>query len=453
MRRLRVRTVVTAIVASLVLAPAAYAASAKKGSPRNQVTSTTTTTSRATTTTSTSVAPTTTTARTTTTAPTPTASTAPAPLELTVRLNGLGRATVTVAGDAVGSVRLTGSPVTVRMPVFATPSDVVGVSPDLGSLATVESWSWSAGTPGMTTRGNRILASGGQQFIPHGLNKNSLESSSTGWYLAGSQFEGMRTWGANTVRVQLGQQFWLTDSCRYDPTYATRVDDVVNKITARGMVALLDLHWSTKGTPCAVAPGQHMMPDTMSLTFWQQVAARYKNNPLVAFDLYNEPYGITPDVWRDGGSMGTWQAVGMQQLYDAVRATGATNLVFVSGIQYAYDIRAAITNPLDGYGIVYAPHIYCLPCNGALPIDIDLVIPPVATTYPVVVTEFGTDDASGTYNANLIDWAERRDIGWLAYTWAASDPTQFALLTDWTSMQPNVAGQPVWRGLQSHLAS
>ena len=63
-----------------------------------------------------------------------------------------------------------------------------------------------------------------------------------------------------------------------------------------------------------------------AITFWQEVATRYKDNPLVAFDLFNEPH-VPQSVWLDGGTLRPptgrpSHAAGMQQLYDAVRGTG-----------------------------------------------------------------------------------------------------------------------------------
>lgn len=376
-----------------------------------------------------------------------------APLDLTITARGAGRATVTVAGDAVGSVELGSSWRSYTVPAVARTSDPVGLLADHTGTAELRSWSWSPGSPGFTARGTRVLDPSGRPFTLRGVNRNSLESTPRGWYLNARDADAMRDWGVNAVRVQLGQQFWLTGSCRYDADYARRVDAVVRNVTERGMLAVLDLHWSTKGSPCLVLPGQQPMPDEMSLTFWRQVAARYRSNPLVAFDLYNEPFGVGAETWRNGGWMGLWRAVGMQQLYDAVRSTGARNLVFVSGVRFAYDVRPALVAPLTGFGIVYATHIYCFRCPNTLPHDVDGVVGAVAARVPVAVTEFGTRSSSPTYNATLIDWAERRGLGWLAYTWAAARPEDYGLFDDWTTYRPNVAGVPVHDALARHRSS
>src|SRR6266550_456435 len=75
--------------------------------------------------------------------------------------------------------------------------------------------------------------------------------------------------------------------------------------------------------------------------FWRQVGTAFKGNDRVVFDLFNEPFpdsnADTPEAWRcwrDGGTCRgmSFQAAGMQELVDAVRVTGATNVIIVGGV-------------------------------------------------------------------------------------------------------------------------
>src|SRR5207248_10211570 len=103
-----------------------------------------------------------------------------------------------------------------------------------------------------------------------------------------------------------------------------------------------------------------------SITFWKQVAAAYRYNPLVAFDLYNEPHDISADVWKNGGMIRDrftgvfYRAAGMQQMYDAVRSTGAQNLVLVTGNGWG-NVPPDSEDLLGGNNIVYAAHYYTCP--------------------------------------------------------------------------------------------
>jgi hypothetical protein len=234
----------------------------------------------------------------------------------------------------------------------------------------------------------------------------------------------------------LGEQYWFQSwGCQYPITasnYQNNVATVVNRITSRGMLAILDLHWNSKVTTRFCSAGQQRAADApRAITFWQQVAARFGSNPLVAFDLYNEPHDITWSIWRDGGSVfdgSFWRAAGMQEMYDAVRGTGAQNLVFVSGNSWG-NTPPPGNALLAGYNIVYAAHYYTCP-DSPPPLSDCQPNPydpaprgqrldawtPLSLTYPVAVTEFGWPDQNdGTYNQRVIDWSESRGVSWLAF--------------------------------------
>src|SRR5690606_11791424 len=89
-------------------------------------------------------------------------------------------------------------------------------------------------------------------------------------------------------------------------------------------------------------------PDQDAVEFWKSAAVRYKNHPTVLFGIFNEVFGTTWEVWQRGGlieyhdqKLGEtirYQSVGMQALVDAIRATGARNIVVVGGLEWAYDL-------------------------------------------------------------------------------------------------------------------
>jgi hypothetical protein len=197
-------------------------------------------------------------------------------------------------------------------------------------------------------------------------------------------------WKANIVRVPVSAPMW-TGACpklySLDAQYRASVDAMVSSITTRGALALLDLH--TVAPKCG-SIGRFAMPDPDALTFWQQAAAHYAGNPLVAFELYNEPHDIDDAVWRNGTAGETqttctlewsadavtykrnqllykaclnspttlkWQAIGMQALYDAVTAAAPGHLVVVDGPGWAGAPPAAPLSAAAGY-LVYALHPY-----------------------------------------------------------------------------------------------
>lgn len=371
--------------------------------------------------------------------------------------------TATASGPTARSATGSG----VRLP--ATPRAAPAPTPTATSAPTPKAAPASAVTTTVTaplgdgafhTRGNRIVGPDGRPFIPRGVNKGSLEGSSTGWDLRWWEFVSMRGWGANMVRIPLSAAFWLPTSCAYDPGYAARVDEVVSWAESLKMLVLLDNHTTGRGATCGGPgwSGNYEMADASSKEFVRQLALRYGSHPYVAFDLYNEPRDISDAVWRDGGDVKGWQAVGMQSLLDTVRSTGAKNLVFVSGNNWANDLRMILQRRLrNDADAVYAAHSYAFECDGRpvpssdvyqcngkpRPPHLDAWVGPVAAAVPVMITEFGTIRDNGADLAAVIAWAEARGIGWSAYNWDVGPTSSYRLLADFDNHTPNAAGLPV----------
>jgi aryl-phospho-beta-D-glucosidase BglC (GH1 family) len=88
-----------------------------------------------------------------------------------------------------------------------------------------------------------------------------------------------------------------------------------------------------------------------SVAFWQQVAAAYKDNGSVIFDLFNEPNlpGMAAEQYQcwasgsttpNGGACSgvSFAVAGMETLVSTVRAQGANNLIILGGQGYASNL-------------------------------------------------------------------------------------------------------------------
>src|SRR3954451_10488757 len=185
----------------------------------------------------------------------------------------------------------------------------------------------SAAAPRPYVAGNRLVdAATNQTFIPRGVNwpsfeyacfygyaySDSSESGSVNPDAAGAAV--IAGWHVNTVRVPLNQDCWLGEDG--SPAFGTvagyrqALQSWVNTLHAAGMVVILDLHWS--GPAGVRAEGQRAMADDRSDDFWTSVAATFKGDPMVMFDVFNEPYtryadngapvfDLTWACWRNGG--------------------------------------------------------------------------------------------------------------------------------------------------------
>ena len=384
----------------------------------------------------------------------------PGTYRLTARVRGeAGRAWITVDGRRVGEWAVDGTYRELAAVVtMVRPSALIGVesvAPAPGEVPATVFLDWvelSPAAPQHTTAGRDVLAPSGYPVVLRGVAKGGFEFNSPDFHSGEENADRIQDWNASVVRIFVSQEYWNPGSCWFDPDYAGHLDDEVAELTRRGIYVLVDNHHSQRGDPCTEGANREMADD-LAVPFWTDVARRYQDNPLVGFDLYNEPHDVSWEVWRDGGDAGGYHSPGMQALYDAVRATGATNLVFVSGPDWGNDLRPALEMPIDGWGIVYAAHAYCFGCardDQGMPIYFGDMIAPAVREYPVVITEFGAGHYDlGSHNRRIIDWATAHDVGWVAYSWSnISGENPFGLLRQTGGFSPSMNGMPVRNALR-----
>lgn len=243
--------------------------------------------------------------------------------------------------------------------------------------------------------------------------------------------------------------------------YQNAIQDYVNRLNAHGIVAILNLHFSAPGT--TVPDGQVPMADRdHSNDFWTSLAAFFKNNHSVLFDLFNEPYPDnnqdTPAAWScvlNGGTCPgvTFTAAGMQEMVDAVRSTGATQPLLIAGPQYAGVVDQWLqykpNDPLNQ--LVASIHIYGLPLDSPCRLATCWTdtMAPLATTTPIIIGELGDTDCTSNFSPPLMTWADQHGTGYTAWAWnvasCANDPS---LITSYTGTP---SGYGI--GVQTHLLS
>jgi hypothetical protein len=225
----------------------------------------------------------------------------------------------------------------------------------------------------------------------------------------------------------------------------------VTRLTAAGIVVILDLHWAAPGSQ--KANGQIPMADRdHAPAFWTSVANTFKGNTAVAFDLFNEPYPDnnrdTTAAWqcvRDGGTCSgvTYTAAGMQELLNAVRATGATNLVLVAGVAYTGVLSRWVdyrpTDPLNPPNIAASVHIYPGGSQCSTVSCWNQYLAPIADHYPIVAGEIGQSNCAHDRLDTVIDWLESKQQHYLVWAWwtePCGSSAYYGLITSYTTGAP-----------------
>ncbi len=225
----------------------------------------------------------------------------------------------------------------------------------------------------LSVSGNKILI-GGEEGS---LAGNSLFWSNTGW--GGEKYYTEQTvawlksdWNATLVRAAMGVNDgggYLTDNAN-----KSRAFTVVDAAIANNMYVIIDWH-------------THKAEDykAQAITFFEEMATKYKDSNNVIYEIYNEPLNTTD-----------WSTVIKPYAVDviaAIRAIDPDNLIIVGTQTWSQDVDKASNDPITGYiNIAYTLHFYAGTHKQSLRDKAQIAL---NNGIALFVTEWGTVNATG----------------------------------------------------------
>lgn len=309
----------------------------------------------------------------------------------------------------------------------------------------------------LRVEGNRLVDPAGKEVWLQGLNAGGFETLPHDPQPIRSTLVGIEEWNANAVRLPVKEEFWFGRSPQQKDggvSYREFVDRCVMIAANRNAYLILDLH-------------RFRAPRAEHAEFWKDAGARYANHPAVLFDLFNEPHGLSWEVWRNGGFVGDpekldesaflsaedkkknsgFESVGMQALVEAVRSSGARNIVIATGLHWGLDLRGitrghALTDP-GGNGVMYAWHVY----NWHKGWEEHMLA--AAEIYPILVGEVGADvkkmdflpheiqEDPATWVPDMLGFIQKHRLNWTA--WCFHPRATPVMISDW-----NYTPTPFW---------
>lgn len=351
------------------------------------------------------------------------------------------------------------TPSTTSNTATATPTAVAQPIADPGSTSSGAIPSASTSLANMTIPPNIPHAVGaqlvdalGHPLILRGAHIESSFIHPADWFsgilptstLTSTLFSTMaQGWNMNVVRLPLSNWIYAQDPVNF----VSQLDVVVQRANAAGLYVILDLHDNAKsGSPYgANVP----FPKTEDVTFWHAIAAHFQSNPMVMFDVFNEPQSNGWQAWLHGG--GTYDnatIVGMQDLVNAVRSVGAKQVVIVEpGLGAVwYGISGYLINDPN---IMYSMHIYSGIASSAQALD--NTWSSILNHYPVFYGEWGA--IVNTYTPvqcstippaqadqivnNFMTYMASRNISWTAWEF-----TPYHLIQNDTTFTPTTLDIP-----------
>lgn len=251
--------------------------------------------------------------------------------------------------------------------------------------------------PSITTQGSKVLF-GGQ---PGSIAGVSLFWSNTGegekFYTTAVVEKLKNDWGAKLIRAAMAVDDSFSIAGYLDnPQYnLQRVTHVADAAIANNMYVIID--WHTHNAE------EH---EADAITFFEEMARKYKDNPNVIYEIYNEPdciigiSGIGNCMYSDRTQWPIIKAYA-ERVIDAIRAIDPDNLIIVGTPFYSQDVDAASEDPiLNEINIAYTLHFYAASHKQNIR---SKAVTALRNGIPLFVTEWGTVNASGDGSIDVVE--------------------------------------------------
>ena len=277
--------------------------------------------------------------------------------------------------------------------------------------------------------GNQFLDGNNHVLHLHGVNYSGTEYACIqGWGVFDgpsddTMINALASWHINVVHMGLNEDCILgingVNPAYSGANYMNAITGFVNRLHTHGLYAEISLMWAAPGSQQAQGHPRILDQDHSPAAL-QAIANAFKNDPNTFIGLQSEPHDISWACWKNGGSSCSvgYAALGMQGALDAVRSTGATNPVTVSGIDWANNLTQWLANmPTDVTGQLMAEqHVYNFNVCGTVAC-FDQQVTPVANVVPVVWGEYGEDDCGSGTVAQFLPYADAHISAAEAWTW------------------------------------
>lgn len=270
--------------------------------------------------------------------------------------------------------------------------------------------------------GNKIVDKNGTPFQLRGMSTHGIQ-----WYgdfVNKSSFTTLRDdWNVNCIRIAM-----YTDD---NSGYQTKKDELkkivnngIQNCIDLGLYVIVDWHILSDGNPNAHRDE--------AIIFFRELATQYKNNPNVLYEICNEPNGNVS--WNNDIKPYC------EQVIREIRTEDKNAIVIAGTPTWSQQIDDAANNRLSDNNVVYALHFYANTHKDALRNTLSTCVKD--KNLPVLVSEFGTCDASGNGGLNLDEtkiWLKLLDANKIGYiNWSLSSKAETAsCFKDGTSSQGN----------------
>lgn len=235
----------------------------------------------------------------------------------------------------------------------------------------------------LQVKGGKIVNKSGKPFVIKGISTHGLS-----WYpqyVNKKAFQSLKKRGVNTIRLAMYTEEYngyCTGDAANQKKLVALIDKGVSYATDLGMYAIIDWHVLSDGNP--------LKHKSEAKTFFKKTAKKYSNHNNVIFEICNEPNGYD----------GSWKNIRSyaNSIIKTIRSVNKKAIIIVGTPTWSQEILQAADKPLKGSNIVYAFHFYASTHTDDMRNTLKAAM---KRKLPVIVSEFGLSEASGSGKVNL----------------------------------------------------
>lgn len=253
-----------------------------------------------------------------------------------------------------------------------------------------------------------------ETFTLKGISSHGLQ-----WYPDVLTYDNLKnlkeTWKINVFRIAM-----YTDENGYiskKEETKNNLIKVVNDLIDLDMYVIIDWHILKDNNP------QIYKEDAKQ--FFTEISELYKDTPNVIYEICNEPNGNNVTWDNDVKPYA-------EEIIPVIRKNSPKSLIIVGTPFWCQQLQPAANNPLNFDNLLYSCHFYAGTHKQELR---DEVSKALAKNLPIIISEFGTTDASGNGNVDIeeskkwIDFLNDKNISYINWSFSYKNESS-ALLSE-----------------------
>lgn len=268
--------------------------------------------------------------------------------------------------------------------------------------------------------GTQIKNEKGDNFVLQGISSHGLQ-----WYsdiLTNDNLKKLKeTWDVNVFRIAMytSEGGYISNKEETKQKLIT----IANNVIDLDMYVIIDWHILSDNNPNIYKED--------SKAFFEEISTLYKDTPNVIYEICNEPNGDAVTWDNDVKPYA-------EEIIPIIRKNSPNSLIIVGTPNWCQKLKPSVQNPLNYQNILYSCHFYAGTHKQELRDEVSYAL---ENGLPVIISEWGTTDASGNGQVDVeeskawIDFLKSNNISFINWSFSNKNEGSALLKSDFNNQE------------------